>query len=441
MSLVCLWSPRWETGGAPLAELATALLSAAPRVAVEARGVLWADARGLPAPALAHTLLRCLHEENVGAVAGARAGVSVVPVAAEAAARSGGAPVTEVAPGYERAFLAPLPLKLLGAEARLLGMLNGVGIRTCGPLAALERAAVEVRFGTPGGALWRLARADDARRLFAPVPRECPRASLDFVDYTVGDAARLLFTANALLGNVCATLAARGECAGSLILAITLADGGTHRQTLRVARPTADRAAWLRRLQTALEAISLGGPATGVALEVEEVHAASATQGDLFDRGFASARAVEDALSRLIDRYGPLIVEPERNAHPLAERRTRWVEASPGAVVQRTAPTEAAAVPAPTVSRPCLTLQLLPEPRPIEVRTAPRRDHLLPVRYYDGCRWRALATAAGPDRVSGGQWEASYAREYFRCITDEGRLVWVFRDAREGSWYMQGSWE
>jgi protein ImuB len=50
--------------------------------------------------------------------------------------------------------------------------------------------------------------------------------------------------------------------------------------------------------------------------------------------------------------------------------------------------------------------------------------------------------AAGPDRISGGQWEReSYAREYFRCITEEGVQLWVYRDGLDGGWYLHGWWD
>ena len=88
MTFVCLWSPRWSAGGAPLAELAAALLADAPRVAVEARGVIWADARGLPAPRLARDLLARLDPAGAGEVC---AGV---------AATYGGSVHLDFRPGY-----------------------------------------------------------------------------------------------------------------------------------------------------------------------------------------------------------------------------------------------------------------------------------------------------------------------------------------------------
>jgi protein ImuB len=430
MSFVCLWNPAWQTAGAALAELGTALLRDAPRVAVETRGVIWADARGLPAPHLAWQLLRRVAETWPDT----RAGVASVPVAAEVAARSADSPVRIVEPGHERSFLAPLPLALLTRDTRVLGLLGGVGLSTAGDLARLERAAVEVRFGAGGLTLWRLARGEDPRRIFGPAPPVQPSASLDFVDYEVRDTARLAFTVNALLETVCGSLRSRGERAGSLVLELPLASGETWQKTVGAALPTADRGFWTRRVRSALDGVALPCGATGVALHASAVEPASAVQGDIFDRGFATASAVQAAVARLTEAHGTLLVEPAASAHPLAERRTTWQPVSPTTVAERPA-----SVPE---TEPCLTLQLLPEPRPVAVKVRSTRGYLLPVRYLDQGRWTTLDTAAGPDRVSGGHWEArSYAREYFRCVTREGRLVWLFRDAVENRWYLHGWWD
>ena len=431
MTYVCLWSPRWATAGAPLADVAAALLADVPRVAVEARGVIWADARGLPAPRLAWALL----ERAEWRTREVRAGVAAVPVAAEAAARSGSAPATFVEPGRERASLAPLPLELLSPEPRLRTLLDGVGVRTCGELASLAREAVEVRFGAAGAALWRLARADDPRRLFRPIPPERPYASMDFVEYEVRDAGRLAFTVNALLGPLCAALADRGERAREVTLVLSLSGGGMLRERVRAARPTAERDLWLRRVRGVLDRLVLPDGVVGVALEVEGTEPASATQGDLFDRGFATAAPVEEAVSRLVDEHGPLFVEPAAGGHPLPERRTAWRAREPEEAAEGGADPFAAA--------PSLTLQLLPEPRRVAVRVRPRRDHAVPVQYCDlarGREWRELLAAAGPERIAGGAWEEGWAREYFRCVTEAGALVWLFRDA-EDAWYIHGWWD
>jgi len=94
-------------------------------------------------------------------------------------------------------------------------------------------------------------------------------------------------------------------------------------------------------------------------------------------------------------------------------------------------------------TQPQLTLQLLTPPRPISVTTDQRRDHEVPIRYRDESEWHDLVEAAGPDRVSGGQWEVPYAREYYRCVRGDGLLVWLFRDAARADtgWYLHGWWD
>jgi hypothetical protein len=87
-----------------------------------------------------------------------------------------------------------------------------------------------------------------------------------------------------------------------------------------------------------------------------------------------------------------------------------------------------------------LQLRLLSQPREILVETINRRDHVLPIRFRDG-QWQQIVTAAGPDRISGGKWDSTYAREYFRAVTVTGDLVWIYRDAREDRWFLHGYWD
>jgi protein ImuB len=390
-----------------------------------------------------------------GGAVGPTAGVAGTPVAAfvaagQAAAAAGGAGGAGgsgetgasadgaasrvwVVEESTRTFLAPLPIGVLGVDARLASLLEGVGVTTCGALAALPLEALEVRFGESVVTPWRWARGRDERRLFGGPARERPHASLDFIDYVVTDPERLLFTANALLGTVCAGLVERGEHARALELRFALAGGGAWTRVLRSGRPTADRATWLRLIRAALDRITVADAVAGVWLAVAGTEAAGAVQGDLFDPGFGTAAAVDAALLRLLETREGALVVPVVGDHPLPERRGAFepVRADPMAVLRDAATDDVA---------PGLTLQLLASPRPVRVETESRRDHRVPVRYHDR-GWHRLAAAAGPSRVSGGQWGSAYAREYFRAVTGDGRLLWLFRDGRDGRWYLHGWWD
>lgn len=426
------------------------LFERVPRIAVENTGRIWVDGKGLRSDEVASGIVERFRELGADEV---RCGVAVTPVAASAAACGAGAGgVESVARGTDREYLSPLGLDVLEPDEKLLRLLEGVGIEKCGELAAVPRGAVEVRFGGEVVETWRRARAEDDRRLFRTGISNRPQASLDFVDYVVTDPERLVFTANALLGGLCETLSGRGAHARRMQLTLPLANGETWRKMLRPARPTASRSVWLRLVRGAIERLTVPDAVVGVSLEVRETESATAIQGDLFDAGFATVPVVEAALARLVEAQGPVVVRTELLAHPLAERRTSFVPVEPERIVEHD--TESRAVVEKTRAwvekngedtvsheeEPGLALQLLREPRPIRVEASERRDHAVPMRYHDG-DWKELATVAGPDRVSGGQWDAPYAREYFRGVTTEGILVWIYRDAREGRWYLHGWWD
>jgi protein ImuB len=445
MSFVCLWTPHWRTGAASAAaELAPALLACVPRIVTDARGLLWADARGMDARAVASDVLELMKARGVADV---RVGVASVPIAAEMAATADcglraaqGAPAdcVFVEPGLDAEFLAPLPIDVLSPSPPLLTLLDGTGIATCRDLAILDHEAVEVRFGAEGARLWQLARADDRRLIFTEVSRELPHASLDWADYTLTDPERLVFIINALAERVTTALEERGESARELALVLSLANREQSIHRVRFTRPTANRKIWMRQIRALLDRITLGDAITGVLLRVDALAAKRSPQGDLFDRGFASAGATEQALAQLIDDQGEILFAPERSGHVLLDRRTRWVAESPSALIERSG-SEVGAAHAPALPR--LTLQLLSHPEPIVVVTSERRDHHAPVRYRDGAHWHDLTEVAGPDRVSGGQWEESYAREYFRGVREDGVLVWLFRDAIDEKWFLHGVWD
>jgi hypothetical protein len=423
------------------------LLERVPRVAVEVSGRVWADGKGIRSDDLGSGIVARFRELGAGEV---RCGLGTVPVTAYAAARSvGESGGVAAGAGEARAWLAPFGLDVLEPEESLRRLLEGVGIETCGQLAEVPREAVEVRFGGEAVVVWRRSRAEDERRLFRAVVSNHPKASLDFIDYVVTDPERLVFTANALLGGLSETLAGRGAHARRMELELPLANGEVWRKRLRPARPTASRSVWLRLVRAEIERLTVPDAVAGVSLEILETESASVIQGDLFDAGFATVPVVEAALARLIEAQGPVVVRAERSAHPLAERRTDFVAVEPERLVEhdsmnrRAAGAEVGALTGEGErerGEVGLVLQLLREPRPIAVETTVRRDHALPARYRDG-EWKRFATVAGPDRVSGGQWDSPYAREYFRGITTEGTLVWIYRDGRDDRWYLHGWWD
>lgn len=435
MTFICLWNSKWASES--VIGLSPHLLKVVPRLSLEGeRGLIWADARSLSPREVAVHLLAVLEQCHVS---NTKIGVSIVPIAAEIAARYGSKTtpaITLISFGDERKFLDPKPVTVLGPSPQLESLFEGVGIEKCADLARLDSESVEVRFGAEGVQLWRLSRADDRRMIFGSPPRSLPEAALDWVDYTLKDPERLVFVINALVDNICTALSARGQCAREMTLIFSLANRTSYDHLVRPARSTSSRRAWMRLIRTHLDTIRLPDVVTGITLRVETVTGEVERQGDIFDRGFATARATEETVAQLLDDQGAVIVVPSNTRHPLLEKRTSWLTQEPAHAARTHVVREPGA-------EPRFTLQLLQTPRPISVKTAKRRDHDLPVRYRDTDGWVMIESAAGPDRVSGGQWEEPYAREYFRCVTEEGTLVWIFREAgaQKGEWYIQGWWD
>jgi protein ImuB len=438
MTFICLWSPvataTDKQESELLHKLIPALLRVAPRVMLGGSGIVWADARGMSAEPLARDLLQLFQDDGVEKM---RAAISLAPVCAEVAARYGKGALIAVPPGSERDYLARHPVGVLEPSLALSTLLDGIGVESCGDLAKLDLESVEVRFGAEGARLWRLSRADDSRRIFNNIPRALPSASLDWVDYTLKDPERLVFIINALVGNITTDLKSRGQGAREMTMIFSLANRESFEHLVRPARSTASHKAWMRLIRTHLDRITLPDGVVGITIRVESVTGEVERQGDIFDRGFATARAAEETIAQLLDDQGSVVVTPRNTRHPLIDRRTEWVSQDPAQASARIQLRERVVK---ATAAPSLTLQLLPEPRRIAVTTRRRRDHQVPLQYRDK-QWRTIISAAGPDRVSGGQWADPYAREYFRCVTDDGMMVWLYRDARSDEWYLHGWWD
>lgn len=436
MPFLCLHNPAWLAE--PPATLHTPLLTIVPRIAAHG-DVVWADVRGLPVRETTERIRNAftLHNALSSTVS---CGVASTPIVAEVAARHSQQSVTYVRDGYDGDFLASFPVAVLRPEPALANLLNGTGVEWCRDLARLTREEVEIRFGAEGSRLWKLARADDPRIIFGPVPHSLPEAALEWTDYAIKRAERLVFVINALFGNVCEALKSRGDGALTVTLRFALMNRTVIEHPMRVARATASQTAWMRLVRLELERIALPDAVTGITLRVDATSGTGTRQNDIFDRGAGTESAAEEALAQLMDDQGAIVVEPENSAHPLLDRRTSWTSLSAARVMER-AHVYAEHNGRDGETAAALTLQLLPEPQRITVATVKRRADEIPRSYRDEKNKYTIVDAAGPDRVSGGRWDEPYAREYFRCVMEDGGLKWLYREARTNAWYLHGWWD
>lgn len=253
---------------------------------------------------------------------GVRVGVADGPFTAAVAAELAD-PVRIVAPGDAAAFLAPLPVRLLGCP-ELGDVLVRLGIATLGAFAGLPAADVLARFGTEGRRAQCLAAGADERPLAVREPPADWSVSAGF-DPPADRADRVAFCARALAERLHRRLDAAGvSCVRVAVEAETeggdrLVQSWRHEGGLSAA-DIADR---VRRLlddrRAGPGASRPGGGIVRLTLVPDEVTPAQGRQlGFWGGEAEADERAVRVA-ARLCGRLGPDAVRvPERRGgrHP-----------------------------------------------------------------------------------------------------------------------------
>lgn len=153
------------------------------------------------------------------------------------APRSAAPPVAVVPPGGSPAFLAPLTVRVLAEQGgpagpELVDVLERLGIRTLGDLAALPVAEVVGRFGAEGRIAHRLARGLDERPpVTAPPPAELTLAAE--IDPPAERVEAVAFVARGLADDLHTRLAAAGSACTRLLVGAESEHGETHERVWR----------------------------------------------------------------------------------------------------------------------------------------------------------------------------------------------------------------
>lgn len=208
-----------------------------------------------------------------------------------------------ILPGLEAAFLADFPSALLPVDGETLRQLGLLGLDTLGQVAALPERALVDRFGPPGRAMHRLARGHDTSPVARYVPPRVERLTRA-LDGPVADRGAL----EALLARLCADLAARlaagGEAARVLTLALALEDGATVTRDVALRQPAATAARLAETAAALLAGARVGSGVVGVTLALSGIAPATAQQLSLFPRDPVPAARLRATLQDLVARYG-----------------------------------------------------------------------------------------------------------------------------------------
>jgi protein ImuB len=224
--------------------------------------------------------------------AGARFGAAPSRFAAHAAALQArprpGRRAHIVQDSEVRTFLAPLPVALLRTRFELQALpevLERLGIRTLGEIAALPSRAVAERFGHPGLLALDLAQGRDT-----PLePRRPPEPVTERIELPeAASGAQLEKALELLVARVLARCERRGRGLRALAVSARFVAGGTWRTAVTLRRASADPARI--RLALAPKLMELPAPAESLALEVESFGPPAHDQGRLLDEAAAVRR-------------------------------------------------------------------------------------------------------------------------------------------------------
>jgi len=441
-----------------LGSLGEALLAVAPGFQRAGLEGLWLD--GSAAALSGGERGLCARAEEIARGHGYRGRAVVAPdlFTARAVARHGppgGEPV--VARQESAARLQGLPLRVLAEEApHAAQALGTLGLSTLGEVAALPPGAVVARLGAEGLRAQRLCRGEDGA-LF--VPAELPEVLEEALslDWPADSTEPLLFGLKTLFDRLCARLSGRGKAAVRLQLWLALDPRGEKGLPLLLARPSAQPRLLLDLAKHRLADLTLESPVGGLRVKVEESCEDRGRQMALGDSR-RQDEALEVVLSRLQSALGEEALfsgEVLRSHRPeSAYRRGAFhpPRLSAGELGDSGArlfhdhrPRKVAAEDA---ERPEPGVGLSAADRPPRLFTKPcsldaevgASGELRAARLL-GKRRRATAVA-GPERLCGEWWEReAYRRDYYRVHFEGVGPVWVFRDAEDGRFYLQGMFD
>ncbi|MET0406535.1 MAG: DNA polymerase Y family protein [Cystobacter sp.] len=353
-----------------------------------------------------------------------------------ALARHGEKRLSVVPDGEEARALAPLPLSALEGPEQAAFM--ALGLSTLGEVAALPVGAVTARGGAAGMRAHARCRGGDETPFVTEVLEEVLEEQLT-LEWPAESLEPLQFALKTVMDRLCGRLGGRRRAAVRLLLTLKLDPSGQALVPLTLARPTAQGKLLLDLTRHRLSDVRLEGPVAGLVLRVEEDCEDRGQQLSLGDAPEGDA-ALEVVLSRLATALGEDALfmaaledshRPEAGYSSRAFRPPQVARGLEGELLQSVAAAEA--IPEVSRERPS---RMLSSPTPIDVEMTAGGE-LLAAKV--GGRRRRVVAWMGPERLSGDWWDARpYSRDYYRVHLEGLGQAWVFRDARDSRFYLQG---
>ena len=231
-----------------------------------------------------------------------------------------------VEPANSAAFLARRSIDMLPLDDDLREYLELLGLRTIGGLQAISRPAFRRQFGIKALDVYDLAFGIDHRdwRPFKPPVRI---QAAEPLDPPIDNTEALQFIARALAERISTSLLTYGL--GTRALRITLSQESAKPVVIdvRFAYPVTTASELFDGIRPRLLRASISAPLERISLRAGRLEPGYVRQPGLLIRRDGFTESIADAVARLQEEYGSLLVqraEVRADAAPLPDHRVRW---------------------------------------------------------------------------------------------------------------------
>ncbi len=346
--------------------------------------------------------------------------------------------VTLVTPGEEKFKIAPIPIAALFShdipvDAKLLGILDRWGLKTCADLAALPEGGVAERLGAPGVYLRNLACGTIERplRVSAPVTSYEERMELE---HPLNLLEPLLFLLGSVLKELCRRLRAQSRAARTLAARLELEQHTPYRCELEFPVPLDESATVLKLLQLHLERHPPEAAIVAFTLRLEPVEP-KRVQGGIFLPPTPPADKLQITLARIQAMVGkenvgtPRLQNTHRpDAFEMSLSNVSAAQPLPPAMAQESQSQHTLRL-AMRLFRPALHAR-------VQLVASTPKNVAAP-----GVKGKVVR-CAGPWKTSGEWWAATaWVREEWDVALDDGALYRIYQQVHTHEWYVDAVYD
>jgi protein ImuB len=315
----------------------------------------------------------------------------------------------------EAAFLGNLPLASLDLPEPAWQLFELLGVRSAGDLLVLPPGSLARRLGSTGADLEKLCRGEGLTiwPQSAKVPSQDPRVDFD-LDLPEENREPLLFLLKSLLDRLLAEVARSRRALSELTLRLTLDDHSECVHLFPAVEASLRTAFFLDLIRLWLDGHPLPAPVKALSLIATKIAPAESRQLELLRRKEERAeQALSAVFGKLRAAFGNVTV-----VHPVLadtfrpEARLRWDEwllPKDGS---------GASCNPPKSDEQTLVLDLLGVPSALGAPPG-------------------VIAREGPHRLCGEWWHQPFDRSYYWLALAGGERLWVYRDEREGGFFLQ----